>query len=123
MITTALTVLILLQIKHLIVDWCWQPEYEWKNKGTYLHFGGIRHALKNAIGTALCFAAFTSWPIVAAILVADFLIHYHIDFAKMNINRIKNWGPLTHSQFWMLTGADQFAHQITYLALVWLAFV
>jgi hypothetical protein len=27
-----LFLLCLLQIKHLIVDWCWQPEYELKNK-------------------------------------------------------------------------------------------
>jgi len=50
---TVLLILLLLQIKHLIVDWCWQPAYEWQNKGTYGHWGGIRHALKNAIGTGL----------------------------------------------------------------------
>jgi hypothetical protein len=114
--------LLLLQLKHLIVDWCWQPEYEWKNKGTYGHFGGIRHALKNAIGTAICFIPFipfSIWPLLY-ILAIDYLIHYHIDFCKMNINRIKKWGPLTHPQFWYLTGVDQFLHQITYLLLVWL---
>ena len=116
-----LLLLCLLQIKHLLIDWCWQPEYEWKNKGTYGHFGGVSHALKNAIGTAACFVPFSSMAIVIAVLVADFMAHYHIDFFKMNINRIKSWGPLTHNEFWMLTGLDQFCHQLTYLILVLLA--
>jgi len=115
---TVLLILLLLQIKHLIVDWCWQPAYEWQNKGTYGHWGGIRHALKNAIGTGLCFAFFVPLPLVAAIIAIDFIAHYHIDFTKMNINRIKGWGPTTHDQFWMLIGLDQFLHQITYLFLV-----
>ena len=81
----------------------------------------MRHALKNAIGTAACFVPFSSMAIVIAVLVADFMAHYHIDFFKMNINRIKSWGPLTHNEFWMLTGLDQFCHQLTYLILVLLA--
>lgn len=117
-ISSVLLLMLLLQIKHLIVDWCWQPEYEWKNKGTYGHFGGFRHAGKNAIGTGLCFALFFPITTSIVIMIFDFLFHYHIDWAKMNINRIKNWGPLTHSEFWMLTGLDQFAHQIVYLALI-----
>jgi len=115
-----LAVLALLQFKHLIVDWCWQPAYEWQNKGTYGHFGGIRHAAKNAIGTMLCFAPFVAWQLLPWIAAVDFVIHYHVDWMKMNINRIKQWGPLTHAEFWWLTGADQFLHQATYLLLAWL---
>lgn len=119
--TTILLLFLLLQIKHLIVDWCWQSAYEWKNKGTYGHPGGILHAFKNAIGTALVFSFFfPSWPLLILIYGIDFLLHYHIDWGKMNINRIKGWGPTTHDQFWMLTGFDQFLHQVTYLFLVWL---
>ena len=120
-ITSICVLMLLLQIKHLIVDWCWQPEYEWKNKGTYGHLGGLRHAAKNAAGTALCFIPFTTASMAVAVLIIDFLIHYHVDWAKMNINKAKGWGPLTHEQFWMLTGADQFMHQVTYLALILLA--
>jgi len=111
-------VMFLLQCKHLIVDWCWQPEYEWKNKGTYAHWGGMRHALKNALGTTLCFSPFVALPSLITILLIDYTIHYHVDYAKMNINRIKGWGPLTHNEFWYLTGFDQYLHQITYLLLI-----
>lgn len=117
--TTILLLMFLLQIKHLIVDWCWQSAYEWKNKGTYGHPGGILHALKNAIGTAIVFSFFfPSTSLLFLILAIDFILHYHIDWGKMNINRIKGWGPTTHDQFWMLTGVDQFLHQITYIFLI-----
>ena len=115
--------MVILQIKHLIVDWCWQPAYEWQNKGTYGHLGGIRHAGKNAIGTGLCFAAFVPLQMVWVIVLIDFVIHYHVDWAKMNVNRLMGWGPTTHPQFWYLTGLDQFLHQVTYLFLIWLAVV
>lgn len=112
--------MLLLQIKHLIVDWLYQPKYEWSNKGTYGHWGGIRHALKNAVGTGLCFLLFVGWPMALLVLILDFVIHYHIDWAKMNINRAQAWGPLTHDEFWWLTGTDQFLHQITYIFLIWM---
>ena len=115
-----LLLLFLLQIKHLLVDWSWQPAYEWKNKGTYGHPGGILHAFKNAIGTAAVFSFFFPHMILLLVVFAiDFLLHYHIDWAKMNINRIYGWGPTTHDQFWRLTGFDQFLHQVTYLFLIW----
>ncbi|MCX6783368.1 MAG: hypothetical protein NTZ20_05315 [Candidatus Levybacteria bacterium] len=44
-----------LQIKHFLIDWFLQFPYEYKNKGTYGHWGGIRHAFKNGFGTAICF--------------------------------------------------------------------
>ena len=49
-----IALLLLLQIKHLIVDWFWQTPVELQNKGHYLHKGGIHHAAKHAIGTLLC---------------------------------------------------------------------
>ena len=112
-------ILFLLQLKHLIVDWCWQPPYEYLNKGTYGHWGGIRHSLKNAVGTALCFVPFCGIGVVIFVVIADFLVHYHTDFTKMNINKYMKWGPTTHEEFWKLTGLDQFVHQVTYLVLVY----
>lgn len=112
--------MLLLQVKHLIVDWLWQPQYEWHNKGTYGHWGGVRHALKNSVGTGACFVLFVSPVFAVIIMLIDFVIHYHVDWAKMNINKAQGWGPLTHNEFWWLTGADQFLHQGTYLFLIWL---
>jgi Protein of unknown function (DUF3307) len=113
-----LTLLFLLQLKHLVIDWILQPRWMWANKGTYGHWGGIVHAWFNAVGTAACFSLFVPFDTVVLILVIDFLAHYHIDWAKMNINKITGWGPTTHPEFWWLTGFDQFLHQITYIGLL-----
>jgi hypothetical protein len=118
LIMSIIILLLLIQTKHLLVDWCWQPDYEVHNKGTYGHFGGIRHGLKNAIGTALCFVPFVGWYSVVAICLIDFVVHYHIDFFKMKTNSAMKWGPLTHAQFWWLTGFDQYLHQMTYILLI-----
>jgi Protein of unknown function (DUF3307) len=114
-----LELVLLLQIKHLIVDWCWQPEYEWKNKGTYLHFGGIRHALKNAIGTGLCFILVSNPVVMLLVFGIDFLVHYHVDWTKCWCIKRTGW-TANNPEFWWLTGADQFLHQIGYLGLIWI---
>ncbi|RYF04633.1 MAG: DUF3307 domain-containing protein [Oxalobacteraceae bacterium] len=117
MLILALLTLFLMQTKHLIVDWVWQPPYEHQNKGTYGHWGGIQHAGKNAIGTGLCLLVLVS-PIVALHLaMVDFLVHYHIDWTKVNLNRTFALNP-QNAVFWWLTGFDQYLHQVTYLALV-----
>jgi hypothetical protein len=122
-----LMALALIQIKHQIIDWMWQPPFEYLNKGTYGHWGGVRHALKNAIGTGLAiyigFLGLVSPGLALSLAVLDFVIHYHIDWSKVNLNRFMGWGPTTHAQFWWLTGFDQTLHQLTYLGLIYLALV
>lgn len=114
----------LLNLKHFLVDFPWQPPFMWMNKGTYGHVGGISHALLHAFGTFFVFMIlFNSWDehaAFAAIYLAgiDAVVHYHIDWAKMNINKKMGWGPTTHPQFWTLTGLDQFLHQATYIGLL-----
>ncbi len=97
----------------------------WANKGTYGHPGGLLHAFANALGTTLCFVPFEgllNLPYMTGLItifVFDFVVHYHIDYFKMNINRMMEWGPTTHHEFWCLTGFDQFLHQVTYLFIMW----
>ncbi|RYD64402.1 MAG: DUF3307 domain-containing protein [Verrucomicrobiaceae bacterium] len=128
LILVALSVLFtlaLLQHKHLLIDWVWQPKFEWSNKHCYGHPGGICHAGKNALGTGLCLfvgmpgvtMAFALW-----LTFLDFVIHYHIDWSKMNLNQYWNLDA-TKPQFWWLTGLDQHLHQMTYLGLVWYALI
>ena len=117
MINTIFAILLLLQVKHLIIDWIWQPAYEHQNKGIYGHWGGIRHALKHALGTAQCFIWFVPISSISLIFVIDFCVHYHIDWAKVNLSSTFN---TKDPQFWWLTGIDQFLHQITYIGLIWM---
>ena len=118
-VSSLLLLLLMLQVKHLLVDWCWQPQYELQNKGTYGHFGGIQHAGKNAIGTGLCLLPF--FGVVGALIgtVLDFVIHYHVDYTKMNVNKANGWTP-ADVPFWHWIGLDQFLHQATYILIIWL---
>ncbi|RYD64578.1 MAG: DUF3307 domain-containing protein [Verrucomicrobiaceae bacterium] len=113
---------ILIQFKHLIIDWIWQPPYEHQNKGIYGHWGGIQHAFKNAIGTATAVGAafsFASGPLVLLVFVFDFIVHYHIDWMKKQVVARYDLHPMKDPEFWWATGVDQFAHQLTYLFILW----
>jgi hypothetical protein len=113
----ALELLLLLFLKHFIVDFPLQKPYQYLNKGNYGHPGGILHSALHGVGTFICIWFF--FPSVALVMAfADFLVHYHVDWAKVNINKAFNWGPTTHEQFWWLLGLDQLAHALTYIAIV-----
>lgn len=112
----------ILLTKHFVVDFLWQPEFEWRNKGTFLHPGGIQHAFKHAaatiltIGTLVAFGGLSPTVLLWSAL-AEFVLHYAIDYAKMNINRVKGWDANRNPEFWYLTGLDQYLHGLTYLGI------
>lgn len=113
-----LLIFTLLITKHFIVDFPLQAAYQYTNKGTYGHPGGILHAGLHGIGTFLCLMVFSSFAVLFALV--DMFMHYHIDWAKMNINNKMGWTPTTHEQFWWLMGLDQLLHYLTYIGiLVW----
>ncbi len=112
-----LLLVLLLFTKHFVVDFPLQHRYQYSNKGTYGHPGGILHAVLHGVGTYLCFVWFAPMAAVYLALI-DTVVHYHIDWAKMNLNSRFGWGPQTHEQFWWLLGFDQYLHAITYVALI-----
>lgn len=121
-LNTVLLLLFLLLTKHLIVDFPLQAfPYQYKNKGTYGHPDGLLHATLHVKGTMFVVIWFVEHPGLAALVaLADGVIHYHIDWAKMNLNKKLGWGPTTHEQFWWLLGLDQYLHMLTYLWIVWI---
>ena len=114
--------LFLLFVKHFICDFPLQA-YPWmyRNKGTYLHPGGIAHAGIHALGTLLVLVSFIG---SAAMLYAaiDMLVHYHIDWAKMNVSKRYDLQPNNSERFWILLGFDQLLHHITYFMIIYFAF-
>ena len=111
-----LTLFTLLILKHFIIDFPAQTPYQWMNKGTYGHPGGILHAGLHGFGTVLCFVWWA--PFASIILgIMDMLIHYHIDWAKMTINRNKHLTP-QDQEFWFWLGLDQLAHFLTYVGIL-----
>ena len=112
-------------IKHLWIDFLWQTPFEWQNKGTYGHFGGIQHSGKHAIVTFLMLAILSlllniSMLLVLAVSMVEFVVHYHMDWDKVNINKKYGWEPTTHKEFWFMLGIDQFVHFLNYIWIVWI---
>ena len=106
-------ILILFQIKHWYIDFVNQSEEEVKHKGIYLDWLGVKHSLKQGIGTYIILVPFipVDWAIYLAVI--DFVIHYHVDWIKMKFgNR-----DITTLAFWAQLGLDQMAHQVTYIFL------
>lgn len=110
----------LLFIKHWYIDFVDQSMDEVNSKGNYGEWLGIRHSVKHGLGTMLVFALFNFNVIDCMLLgIVDFVIHYHTDWAKININRKKNYTVET-PEFWAWLGLDQLVHSLTYLLLVWM---
>lgn len=115
---TILWILTCLFIKHFVADFLYQPRYQWANKGTYGHWGGLVHTGQHVLLTMFILLSFgIAVPIVATVAVAEAIVHYHTDWAKMNINAHFGWGATTHNEFWILTGFDQLVHALTYMAI------
>jgi len=115
-------ILVLLFVKHWYIDFVNQTADEVQWKGTYLKWAGIKHSLKHGVGTVLVLWICGIGPVDAVMLgVLDFMVHYHIDWTKININRKNNYTP-QDKQFWTWLGADQLAHSLTYLFIVWSLF-
>jgi len=118
MTITIITLLVLLQIKHWYIDFVNQSMDEVVSKGIYGDGDGVNHSMKQGIGTmiAIVLAVGTPYIAYAAVLgFLDFVLHYHIDWTKMNYgNR-----DISTPAFWNHLGLDQMAHQLTYLFIAW----
>lgn len=96
-------------------------------KGTYGATGGLLHSGLHGWATMLTITAFftvtTSWGITGAgalgILLGalDAVIHYHIDWAKMNLSRDFT---INDRMYWTLLGLDQMLHYLTYTLIIWI---
>lgn len=113
-------ILALLFVKHWYIDFVNQSMEEVHGKGIYGNPYGLMHSIKHGLGTFIIIGAFVADPLLAVELaVIDFVIHYHVDWAKININKRWNY-TVEDPKFWAWLGADQLAHSLTYLGLVWL---
>jgi Protein of unknown function (DUF3307) len=120
--TPELILAVLLFTKHFIVDFPLQFPYNYLNKGTYGHAGGVLHAAAHGLATSACFAAVMGPGFLALGLgLLDAVLHYHIDWAKMNLNKRLGYGPTTSEKFWWLLGLDQYLHALTYIGLIWIS--
>jgi len=111
----SLIILILFSTKHFIFDFLWQTKSEVVNKGKYGNLKGISHSVKHGVGTFIVLTFFT--PVFIPLALLDFLIHYHVDWIKMNYGE----QDPSNSKFWRDFGLDQLAHAFTYIGLTFIA--
>lgn len=115
-------------LKHFIVDFLLQRPYQYLNKGKYGHFGGVLHAILHGVGTYLIlFTWFMFNPYISSvaemyILLAfvDSFIHYHVDWAKVNICKKYNLAPTNSEVYWWILGLDQLLHYLTYVGIMYM---
>jgi len=115
----ALAAVAVLMFKHAVADFYLQTAYQYLNKGTYGHPGGFIHAGIHVALTPLVYLVLVpgSLLIAGAIALGEFLLHYHIDWAKEQITRRNGW-TAQNAGFWHALGTDQLIHGLTYLAIV-----
>ena len=124
--TFAVLVFFALITKHFICDFALQMHpYQYRNKGTYGHPGGLLHAFICMVGTYLALASVTTFqivllPVIWYILIGEGIVHYHIDYFKMKIGKKFNLEPNNSERFWLLLGFDQYLHYLTYVVIVWI---
>lgn len=111
-----------LLLKHFVVDFLLQTPFQYLNKGTYGHRGGILHAWLHWIGTfcvlQVCGVPFSMSAVMAFL---DFVAHYHIDWAKVKLTKYFELTPTNSEKYWWLLGFDQLLHQLTYIAIAMVA--
>ena len=116
MTATVFILLALFGIKHFIADFLMQYDYMLREKGIYGATGGVHHAMVHASFTFFILVFFcNNANEIIALSFADFVLHYHIDYFKQQLSRGK---LMPHRQFWILFGADQTLHYLTYVGII-----
>jgi hypothetical protein len=117
-IFAALLVLALLQIKHMFADFFLQTPGMLSARSVYVHTGRAMHCVIHIAGTAVVLLLFGVSPLLLiGLLIAEWIVHYHIDFAKGYWSDKAAHSP-EDSGFWRAFGADQMLHQLTYILMI-----
>ncbi len=120
MISTLFVLLILFQIKHMFADYFLQTPKMLAGRGQYMHSGRAQHAGVHAAGTAIVLLLVgTPFLPLLVLVVGEWFVHFHIDYWKASYSDRKKLAP-DQAAFWRAAGFDQFLHQLTYVAIVWI---
>ena len=117
MTSAAITLLALLLVKHCLCDFVFQTPWQLSQKGTYGAPGGLVHAGSHVTGTFIALLAVMPSPtVILTVLVAEFVVHYHIDWVKEQV--VRRCDIRDGARFWNAIGVDQLLHNLTYLAIL-----
>jgi hypothetical protein len=110
--------LIGLELKHYLADYFMQPGWMLGGKGDLRKAGGYAHAgIHAGLSVVVLIVCGTPLWLVATLFAAEFVVHYGLDYAKIQYSR----GVHVDTQprrFWGLHGIDQLTHQLTYAAMM-----
>lgn len=114
-----LVALALFQVKHYLADFQWQTLWMVQSKGWYGHPGGLVHAGLHGLLSLPVLMLVVPWQPVLfmAVVVAEIVLHYHIDWTKARIVALRGIDE-NDSAYWHYLGLDQAAHQLTYLVML-----
>lgn len=119
MATAFFVLLVGLQLKHFVADFLLQPGWILAGKGDFRLPGGYAHAGLHAALTAAVMALASVPPsILAIVFVAEFVVHYALDYAKVHYSHNVDMSSQA-KKYWGLFGADQLAHQLTYVLITY----
>ena len=114
----------LLQVKHFYADFVIQTYMQTVKKGVYFNPIGISHSLDHGWTTLVSLLIFSLvYPLNALTIIVvaaiETFVHYHIDWTKVKFGCKDMTKPL----FWSEFGLDQLAHQVTYIAMVYVLLI
>jgi hypothetical protein len=116
-----LLLLVGLEIKHYVADYLLQTGWMIGGKGNLAAPGGYVHAGIHVAGSAIVLLlAHVPLLAVGELVVAEFVIHYALDFAKVYYGHGID-PDQDASRFWGLHGLDQLFHQLTYAGMIFFA--
>lgn len=119
--TELLILLVGFQVKHYLADYVLQTPIMLKGKDDLRAPGGYLHAGVHVAGSLVVLvSAQTNWLTIMGLLVAEFIAHYLLDFAKIGYSKNVRF-EAAPARYWQLHGVDQLGHQLTYVVMTVLA--
>lgn len=111
--------------KHFLADFPLQNQRMVDEKGKYGAWGGIEHSGIHGWLTMLIISVFLritfGYNVIHCTLIGilvgmlDGVVHYHVDWAKMNLARGLT---VADRNYWLYLGFDQLLHYLTYVLIV-----
>ena len=109
--------LVLFAVKHALCEFVLQTAAQRRSTAIYGSRGGLIHAGLHGIASLPAILLLDHSVLVPAIVAGEFVVHYHVDWLKMAIIRARGLGP-DDRMYWIVFGADQFLHQMTYVIIL-----
>lgn len=115
-----LLVIVGLLLKHFVADYLLQFGWMLAEKGNFSRPGGYVHAAIHSAGSAIVlWLASVSVLVLLGLIVAEFFIHYLLDYMKSRFSDGVSNVERPHL-FWALNGLDQLMHHLTYVGMVYI---